>query len=276
MAGFIESAAGISLYYTSSGEGRQTVLVPLAAWTGDFDVLARGRRVVRYDPRGRGRSSAIQVEQSSFDNDLADLDVLREALALDRVALIGWSYFGGVVLRYAMLHPECVERVVWVGGPPAWRAGWVEQMQREFGERMAAMPPDVKERQEEARRGEDRRVKLRSMQEVFRHTRMGRDPVRPFPDSLADSPNETLANVMPRVMRAMESMGDWDWRADAAKLQVPVLIVEGSADLCTEASREWAKLLPNAKILWMDGVGHFPSFEDPERFFPAVDQFLSE
>jgi len=128
-----------------------------------------------------------------------------------------------------------------VGGMPVWRGGWMDQMQREFRERMASLPPEAQ----------------RSMSNVFRATRMGRDPVRSLPD-LSGFPNERAEVVMALYARALESMGDWDWRADAAKLQVPALIVEGSADLCAESAREWTTTLPNARLLWMDGVGHFP------------------
>jgi len=259
METFIETAPGIRLFCHVSGQGQQAVLAPLAAWTGEFEVLARGRRVIRYDPRGRGKSSAIEVNQASFDNDIADLDAVRRGLGLDRVALIGWSYFGGVVARYAMLHPERVERLVTVGGMPIQRARWMAAMQQEYAARMTALPQDGK---------------TRSMMEVFRATRMGREPVRPLPD-FSGWPNERMEVVMPLFAKALESMGDWDWRADAAKLQVPALIVGGDADLCAESAREWATVLPNAKLFWMEGVGHFPMFEDPERFFAALEEFLN-
>lgn len=275
MENYIETEPGICLSYRESGQGRQTVLMPLAAFTADFEILARGRRVIRYDPRGRGKSSAIEVEQASFENDLADLDAVRDRLGLERVALIGWSYYAGVVARYAMVHPQHVERLVTVGGMPLCGAGWTSALQ-ESAARMSALPADVKQRQEEAQRSGDRLALWRSMMEVFRHTRMGRDPVRPLPENLDQYPNERMAYVIPRVTRNLESMGDWDWRADAAKLPVPALIVEGDADLCPESAREWAATLPNAKLFWMDGVGHFPMYEDPERFFAAIEEFLSE
>jgi pimeloyl-ACP methyl ester carboxylesterase len=41
-----------------------------------------------------------------------------------------------------------------------------------------------------------------------------------------------------------------------------------------EGAKAWASVLPNAQLLLMDGVGHFPYVEVPERFFEAVDQFL--
>ncbi len=275
METFVETAPGVRLFCVDRGQGRPTVLIPHASAGAGFECLAQGRRVICYDPRGRGKSSAIEVDQASFDSDIQDLDRLRAAFGLDRVALIGWSYYSGVVARYAMLHPERVECFVTVGGMPLQRAGWSAMLQ-EHGARIAALPPEVKQRQEEAQRSGDRLAQWRAMIEVFRHTRMGRDPVRPLPEHLNDAPNERMANVIPRVTHAIETMGDWDWRADAAKLQVPALIVEGDADLCAESAREWAAALPNGRLFWMDRVGHFPMFEDPQCFFGAVEEFLGK
>ena len=48
---------GVRIYCRTVGEGEQTLIVPLATYHADrFDPLARGRRLVLYDPRGRGRS----------------------------------------------------------------------------------------------------------------------------------------------------------------------------------------------------------------------------
>jgi K(+)-stimulated pyrophosphate-energized sodium pump len=50
----------------------------------------------------------------------------------------------------------------------------------------------------------------------------------------------------------------------------------GLARLMTaEAVQEWADCLPDARILKLDGVGHHPALEDPDRFFPALDTFLA-
>ena len=35
-----------------------------------------------------------------------------------------------------------------------------------------------------------------------------------------------------------------------------------------------AAAMPNARLLELKGVGHFPYVEDPEAFFAAVDRFL--
>jgi pimeloyl-ACP methyl ester carboxylesterase len=52
------------------------------------------------------------------------------------------------------------------------------------------------------------------------------------------------------------------------------LIVSGTADVLS-GERDWAAALPNARLLVLDGVGHFPYLEAPARFFPAMDTFLA-
>ena len=53
---YVTTDDGVRLYYRVVGDGPETVIVPLASYhRRTLDPLARGRRLVLYDPRGRGR-----------------------------------------------------------------------------------------------------------------------------------------------------------------------------------------------------------------------------
>ena len=114
--GFIEVEAGVRLYFRTVGEG-EAVVIPLVSWSEEFDVLAKGHRVIFYDPRNRGQSTAVEPKRVSFQNDMRDLEAVRRHLGLEKISLIGWSYFGGVVARYAMEFPERIRHLVMV--PPS-------------------------------------------------------------------------------------------------------------------------------------------------------------
>src|SRR5262249_27210463 len=82
----------VRLYYRIAGSGSETVLAPFALFHGSaLDRLARGRRIVTYDPRGRGRSDSVPPEKVSLDKLLLDLETVRQAVGAEQVALIGWS-----------------------------------------------------------------------------------------------------------------------------------------------------------------------------------------
>jgi pimeloyl-ACP methyl ester carboxylesterase len=59
---------GVRLYYRISGTGPETVLAPFALFhESALDPLARrGRQIVAYDPRGRGRSDSVPPEKVSL------------------------------------------------------------------------------------------------------------------------------------------------------------------------------------------------------------------
>src|SRR4051794_5999985 len=51
---------GVRIHYRVAGAGSDVVIAPFALYHGDsLDKLAVGRRVVTYDPRGRGKSQAV-------------------------------------------------------------------------------------------------------------------------------------------------------------------------------------------------------------------------
>lgn len=102
------------LYYEISGEGFPLILVSggsgmdLRQWDRILPRLILDHRVVRYDPRGIGRSDNPTVRYS----DSSDLERLLDHLDLDWVYVIGLSSSGGMVLEFVLQFPERVAGVV--------------------------------------------------------------------------------------------------------------------------------------------------------------------
>src|ERR1700730_845345 len=270
--GFIETEKDVRLYFRTAGEG-QGVLIPLVSWTEEFDVLAKGRRLIFYDPRNRGQSTAVKLEQISFQNDVRDLEAIRKHFALERMSLIGWSYFGGVVARYAIEFPQHVERFVMVCGPPIQRLPHSETINRIMADRINAIAPGFLQELQATSSPEPE--KLQRLWELLKQVRSGRYGLRSMRGDPSKYPNERPEKIFAVFRRGMQTQGDWDWREDAKRATSPALFVYGDADfLPFEAARQWAECLPNARVLKMDGVGHFPSLEEPDLFFLALEDFL--
>lgn len=100
-----ENSAPIDLYYEDQGTGRPVVL--LSGWPFDarswepqlHPLLDAGYRVIAYDRRGFGRSSA-PVSGYDFDTLSADLDVVLRTLDVRDATIIGFSLGTGEVARY--------------------------------------------------------------------------------------------------------------------------------------------------------------------------------
>jgi len=114
---------GVVTFYEDSGEGPIVVLVhgyggDLRLWDSQVGPLREaGFRVIRYDIRGHGRSM-IAPDGYTYENYSADLRDLLDRLNVERpvtvglsvgsVNLVGLSMGGGVVLQFALDHPERV------------------------------------------------------------------------------------------------------------------------------------------------------------------------
>jgi pimeloyl-ACP methyl ester carboxylesterase len=272
---------GLALWCSISGTGPEVIVAPSASWLGaDLQPLARGRTLVGYDLRGRGRSSAVLADALlGLERDLGDLEVLRAALGLERMTLLGWSYHGALVARYALSHPEHVSKLVLVA-PSAPR---LQPYFGEFLDRFARRvdPKALFGLEELRRRGARQRDPVafsRAVHDIYLRAYVV-DPacLSSMQSSPAVEPNLDAERVNDRGRRTIEQLGPYDWRADFRDVCIPALILHGTLDpLPIEGSREWERSLPAARLVALADVGHMPWLECPDRFFAEVEGFLAE
>ncbi|WP_330339121.1 alpha/beta hydrolase family protein [Streptomyces sp. NBC_00557] len=108
---------------------RDLVFVVAHGFTGDVDrphvrrvagVLRAHGAVVTFSFRGHGRSGGRSTVGDKEVLDLAAAVEWARGLGHARVATVGFSLGGSVVLRHAALHPGTVDAVVSVSAPARW------------------------------------------------------------------------------------------------------------------------------------------------------------
>jgi pimeloyl-ACP methyl ester carboxylesterase len=109
---------GVELAGQQAGEGANSAaIVLLHGLTATRRYVVMGSRtlereryrVVNYDARGHGRSTAAPDPVAyGYDHLARDLEAVLDALALERVVLVGASMGAHTVLRFALRHPERV------------------------------------------------------------------------------------------------------------------------------------------------------------------------
>ena len=89
----------------------------------------------------------------------------------------------------------------------------------------------------------------------------------------------TELNVMPYWMGSlMPSIQSLNFTSEGlAKVQALVLSVHGTKDRSAPygGGREWALILPNARLLTIDNVAHAPWIEAPEKVLGPIKTFLA-
>ncbi|MFI5285564.1 MAG: alpha/beta hydrolase [Candidatus Dormibacteria bacterium] len=111
-------ANGIDIHYRISGDGPETVVLvngvgdDLEGWAMQLDPLvAAGLRVITFDNRGVGRSSAPPGPYSSREM-AADTKGLADAIGLSGFHLVGVSMGGVIAQEYALAYPDDLRSVV--------------------------------------------------------------------------------------------------------------------------------------------------------------------
>jgi proline iminopeptidase len=118
--GFMEVGAGHEIYYEQSGnpQGKPALFVHGGPGAGG-DVNARrffdpaGYRIVVFDQRGAGRSRPHASLEANTTWDLvADIERLRNRLAIERWLVFGGSWGSTLALAYSQAHPRAVSELV--------------------------------------------------------------------------------------------------------------------------------------------------------------------
>jgi proline iminopeptidase len=282
--GYVTTPDGVRLYYEKTGTSAQVVLQPgrLFAFE-DFRWLGRYVTLISYDMRNRGRSDLV-VDDSriTFEQDVLDLETVRRHFGAERVSLLGYSYLGKIVILYVLEHPQRVDRIVQFGPvPPAfgteYRPEYVfvdDPVDPAARARLRAL------RAEQSYHLTHPREYCVEEWRVAQRPQLVGDPARVdrVRIDVCDMPNEWPILQVRHLRAHFEQSGMKHVMPleRLATLTTPVLTVHGTRDRNAPygAGREWAYLLPNGRLLTVEGAGHQAFAEARETVMPAVLTFL--
>ncbi|RII90705.1 alpha/beta hydrolase [Clavibacter michiganensis] len=267
-----ENATDIELYVEDHGQGQPVVLIhgyPLdgSSWEKQTAALLdAGYRVVTYDRRGFGRSSKPTVGHD-YDTYAADLKAVLEALDLHDVVLAGFSMGTGEVGRYLGTYgSDRIAKAVFLGS--------LEPYLLQADDNPAGVPQSVFDGLRESVVA-DRYAFFTSFFDGFFNTgeNLG---TRLSPEAL--EANKALAYAA-SPYASVWAQPTWltDFRADVARIDVPSLIVHGTADNILpidSTGREFHKALPAAEYVEIEGAPHGMLWTHADEVNDAILGFL--
>jgi len=278
--GYVTTEDGVRLFFQKIGSGAQTVIIPNGIYLfDDFKRFAGGRTLIFYDLRNRGRSDTVSDSAKlarGIHHDVDDLDAVRRHFGVTRIDAIGHSYMGLMVALYAMKYPAHVNRVVQIGPMQPNAAKQYPAHLTCADATLAEVLSKLAQLSKEPR-SEDPIEACRKFWSVLRPIYV----VNPADAAKIDWGRCDLPNEL-NFMRywnesIFPSIQNLHLTAEElAKVKTPVLTVHGTRDRSSPygGGRDWASMLPNARLLTVENAAHAPWIEAPDKVFGAIDTFL--
>jgi 3-oxoadipate enol-lactonase len=227
----------------------------LQMWDPQVPTLASGRRVVRYDARGHGRSPVppgpYTIEQLSDD-----LLALLDRLDVERAHLVGLSLGGMTAMNLAADRPDRVASLSLLCtsarlGPEQM---WIDRAHTARTQGMRVLAPTVVERWLTARFRAEHPDQAAAMQKM-----------------VESIPAEGYAG-------ACDAIQHMDLRERLASITAPTLVVAGADDPATppEHGRLIADSIPGSRFEVIDDAAHLANIEDPARVTELLVEHIDD
>jgi pimeloyl-ACP methyl ester carboxylesterase len=279
-------AGGVRLHYIEAGSGEPPVVLlhglgsTVTKWRDALPMMASRRRTLAVDLPGFGLSETPRARYT-FGFLAGGVRAFLDDRGIERCVLVGNSLGGVTAMWLAATWPECVDGLVLVDPalplPPGARPDLTTVVRMALaqipgvGEALYTAFMKIKSAEEQVADGLRRNVA---------------DARRVSPETLRLMHDEAEARRRNPALRQplLSAQRHLLWmlsarRAEvervAASLRVPTLLVWGSEDLLVPLAvgEHWVGKIPGAELLVIEGAGHNPQIEVPDRFAEIVLAF---
>lgn len=234
--------------------------------------------VIAPDLRGHGDSEWVSSGQYSMASYVYDLAQLIEAERLAPVSIVAHSLGANVALRYAGVYPDNVSRLVAIEGmgpgpghaserdrPPidARMRDWIEK------ERVQSAEVPWRYKSIEEALGRMRQANAHLDEDVARHL-TEHAVVRNEDGTYCWKFDPYVRVGPPDDMSRNEIAYLWN------SIRCPTLLVHGKQSWATDPSKDGRlDYFNNARVLAVDGAGHWVHHDQPLKFIEEIRSFLS-
>lgn len=241
-------------------------------------MAATGRRVIFYDQLGGGNSDHPHNPALwTVPLFVEEVGVVRQALGLQRVHILGQSWGGMLAMEYALTQPRGLASLI-LADTPASMPQWVSEANR----LRAELPLEVQQvlqKHEQAGTTDD--PEYQKATDEYYHRYLYRGDTRPdyvqrSLDKLAQYPEVYNTMNGPSEFFVTGVLKDWDIVNRLGEIRVPTLVLGGRFDEATPVITATVhRGIPRSQFVLFEHSAHMPHIEEAERFQRVLTDFLN-
>jgi 3-oxoadipate enol-lactonase len=228
----------------------------MSMWDDQMFELTKLRRVVRYDTRGHGASTA-SIGTYTFDMLTHDMITIMHHLKIPSADMLGLSLGGMTALGFGLSYPNKINTIICCAAradfPPPIIASWDERIKAVTEGGMDAIVEGTLSRW---------------------FTEQTRDERPAIVDRARQMIMSTSINGYCGCAGALKTL---DYRRRLKDMKVPVFYLAGSADAAAapDAMRDMAEATPNASFDIIPGAAHIANMECVKSFNEKICNILN-
>ncbi|MDE0172496.1 MAG: alpha/beta fold hydrolase [Defluviicoccus sp.] len=228
----------------------------LTMWDEQARAFARDYRMLRYDTRGHGGSTAVNGPYS-LDMLADDVVAIWDAIGVDRSHVVGLSIGAMTAVGLALRHAERLDRVVVANARPD-------------------NPPELRGARER-RIAAIRREGMSALAEPTVERWCSGAFLASQPDAAKKLVSMVAGTSAAGYAGSVHALLGLDYRDRLGGIRVPALFVAGGRDagVPPEAMREMHRAVRGSQFVELPRAGHISNVECPAEFNRAVGEFLS-
>lgn len=258
---------GRNIYYDVQGLGKPIIILngimmSTKSWEPFLESLSEHNMLIRLDFIDQGQSDKLKSSVYTQDIQVDILETLIKELKFSKVNIVGISYGGEVGIKFAVKHPNLVDRLV-LFNTTAYTSPWLAEIgykwnsigkTRDGKTYYQATIPAIYSPSFYEERLDWMKQREQKLLPVFSN-----------PDFL---------DAMERLTNSAEN---FDAREDLHKITAQTLIVAADEDYLTPMNNQkfLNKHIKNSDLVILPGVGHASMYEKPMLFTSLVLGYIN-
>lgn len=230
--------------------------------------LSELAQLIYFDHRGHGRSARGPSETYTLDNNVEDMEALRQYLGLEHIGLLGFSYGGMVALTYASRYPNQVSMLIPVVTAPDSR--FLALAQAKLAQE------GTPEQQAIAQLLWDGQFTSEQQLQAYFQLLGPLYSLTFDPEQAKDAWRRVIFNPEAINQAFGGFLRTYDSRAQLPNITVPTLVIGAEQDwICPpQFSEDIAQAIPNATLEVVANSGHSIRADAPEVLLKLISEFL--
>ncbi|HEX4044841.1 MAG TPA: alpha/beta hydrolase [Gammaproteobacteria bacterium] len=234
-------------------------------------ALQEVAQLVFIDHRGCGRSKKTKQSDYTLENNIEDVEALRQHLGLERINILGTSYGGMVAQGYAIRYPKHLDKLILVVTAPSYR--FIDDAKKVLQER-----------------GDAKQIAI--CEKLWNGTFKSHKQVMDFFKQTDSLYSVTTKNT--RYYNAKKSKTTWSYQAlnegfsnflrhfdfipQLKKITCPTLVLAGQEDwICPPVQAKIiAQHIPHAQLKIFKKCGHALAVDAHSRYIEVIKHFLKK